>query len=200
MNIIGLLAFAIVGSLKGVEADLDLLGVVILGVITALGGGTLRDLLVQRVPNSLQSSTDMSLALFGVGIALIGVWYVEDLVNHPLVTGSDAVGLATFATTGALVGHSAGVSPFGIAILAMVTGVGGGSMADLVRGRIPFVLVEDFYATCALAGGVVFWFSVWIGATTQSGAFGCAATTLMMRLLAIHRGWHLPKMSRVQSL
>lgn len=197
MNIIGLLAFAIVGSLKAVDAELDFLGVTILGVVTALGGGTTRDLLVNQVPNSLHSTTDISVALLGVFVALTGVWIFDGFANHPVVVVSDAVGLAAFATTGALVAYSAGTSPFGIVILAMVTGAGGGALADLLRGEIPFVLKEDFYATCALIGAGAFWLLISAGISSQNSAVACAVTTLIIRMLAIYWEWHLPRIDRI---
>jgi len=197
MNVIGLLAFAIVGSLKAVDAELDFLGVTILGVVTALGGGTIRDLLVNQVPNSLHSTIDISVALLGVFIALTGVWTIDGFANHPVVVISDAVGLAAFATTGALVAHSAETSPFGILILAMVTGAGGGALADLLRGEIPFVLKEDFYATCALIGAGTFWLLISTDISTQTSAVACAVTILIVRILAIYWEWHLPQMGRI---
>lgn len=197
MNVVGLLAFALVGSLEAIEADLDPLGVVTLGVVTALGGGTTRDLLVNQVPNALQSSTDVAVALVGVLVALLGTRYVDRLRNHALLLGADAVGLAAFATTGALTGHAAGLSPFGVTALATVTGVGGGAMADLLRGDVPFVLEEDVYATCAIVGSGCFVLALAANLGVRTAALSCGATTLAVRLLAIRGQWQLPTMSRV---
>jgi len=197
MNIVGLLAFAVVGALKAIDDDLDLFGVVVLGITTALGGGTTRDLLVDRVPQSLLSMTDMGIALIGVIFALVGARLFTGLADHPAVQVSDAVGLAAFATTGALVGDDTGVSLFGIVILAAMTGVGGGAIADLLLGKTPFVLKEDFYATCAVVGGFVFWMAITIKVDEQASAIICAASVLGLRLLALHHGWRLPTGSRL---
>jgi uncharacterized membrane protein YeiH len=200
MNIIGLLAFALVGTVKAIDADLDLLGAAILGVVTALGGGTTRDLLVNQVPNSLQSSTDVTIALVGIVLAVVGVHFIDELVDHNAVVVSDAVGLSAFATTGALIGHSNGVSPFGIIVLAMATGVGGGVYADILLRRIPFVLKEDFYATCTIIGGGSFWIFLSTGADSQTGAVACALTVFTVRLIAVHQEWNLPKPSHVTDI
>lgn len=192
MNLVGLLAFAVVGSLKAIDADLDLFGVVVLGVLTALGGGVTRDLLVNSVPVALRSTADVSVALLGVGLAVAwaqrGVH--EDVfrtIQYP-----DAIGLAAFATTGALVAVGADLSPYGVVVLATVTGVGGGLVSDVLLGNVPFVLVEDFYATCAVVGGVVFWLAASVGVGTQVSAVVCAAVVLGLRIVAIWRGWELP--------
>ena len=191
MNAVGLLAFAIVGALKAVDADFDLLGVTVLGVTTALGGGVTRDLLVDTVPLALRSTTDVSVALLGVALAVAfarrGRPYVERTIRIP-----DAVGLSAFATTGALVAADAGLSPFGVVVLAAVTGVGGGLVSDLLLQNVPFVLVEDFYATCAVLGGVAFWATTAAGLGSDAAAAVCAAAVLGSRLLAIRYEWSLP--------
>lgn len=192
MNVIGLLAFAIVGSLKGAEADLDLFGVAVLGILTALGGGIVRDTLVGKVPLALRATTDVLVVLFGVALALVLIRRFGDLRDHPLVVLPDAVGLAAFAATGASVGHEAGLTPFGIVVLATLTAVGGGSLCDLLLTRVPVVLREDFYATPAVVGGVAFWLGVSAGIPTGIATIGCAGLVLALRLLALRRGWRLP--------
>lgn len=192
MNVIGLLAFAIVGSLKGAEADLDLFGVAVLGVLTALGGGTVRDTLVGQVPLALRATTDVLVVLLGVGLALVVIRSVGDLRDHPIVSIPDAVGLAAFAATGASVGYEAGLTPFGIVVLAALTAVGGGSLCDLLLVRVPVVLREGFYATPAVLGGVAFWIAVSVGVRTGFATVGCAGFVLALRLLALRRGWELP--------
>ncbi|WP_336362747.1 trimeric intracellular cation channel family protein [Halalkalicoccus salilacus] len=192
MNVIGLLAFAIVGSLKGAEADLDLFGVVVLGILTALGGGTLRDTLVGQVPLALRTTTDVLVVLFGVALALVIIRWLGNVRGHPIVLIPDAVGLAAFAATGASVGYEAALTPFGIVVLAALTAVGGGSVCDLLLARVPVVLREDFYATPAVIGGVAFWLGVSIGISTGLATIGCAGLVLALRLLALRRGWRLP--------
>ncbi|WP_458206171.1 trimeric intracellular cation channel family protein [Haladaptatus sp. NG-SE-30] len=192
MNIVGLLAFAIVGSLRGSDADLDLLGVAVLGVMTALGGGVTRDLLVNTTPVALRSMGDVSVALIGVGLAVVLSQFDETLTERPVVRIPDAIGLSAFATTGALVASDAGLTAFGVVLLATVTGVGGGLISDLLLRNVPSVLVEDFYATCALFGGVVFWLLVEAGVDTQESAIACAAVVLTLRLLALRYEWELP--------
>lgn len=193
MNTVGLVAFAMVGSLKAADADLDLFGVTVLGVLTALGGGTTRDVLVARVPSSLRSTGDVAVALLGVALAVLLARRVRGrLLDHPLLLVPDAVGLAAFAATGALVGQEVGLSAFGVVVLATLTAVGGGSLADLLLSRVPVVLREDFYATPAVLGGAAFWLSVSAGVGSSTAALGCAGLVLAVRLFALRRGWDLP--------
>ena len=192
-NVVGLLAVAIAGALKAADADLDLFGVVVLGVVTALGGGTTRDVLVGRLPASLDSAGDVTVALVGVAIAVIVVAANGPrLRDNPLFLFSDALGLAAFAATGALVGTSVGLSPFGVVALATVTAVGGGSIADILLGRVPVVLREDFYATPALVGGVSFWALSTVGAPAGVSTLVCTVSVLGLRGLALTYDWQLP--------
>ncbi|MFC7225893.1 trimeric intracellular cation channel family protein [Salinirubellus salinus] len=192
-NVVGLLAFAIAGALKGADADLDLFGVVVLGVLTALGGGMLRDVLVGRVPVALTTTSDVTVVLVGLAFAVFLTRRLDRrLRDHPAFLLSDAVGLSAFAATGALVGAGAGVSPFGVVVLATLTGVGGGSLADLLLTRVPAVLREDFYATPAAVGGVAFVLARVAGLGAPVPSVACFGAALGLRVLALRYDWHLP--------
>ncbi|ELZ73114.1 trimeric intracellular cation channel family protein [Haloferax sp. Atlit-10N] len=194
MNVVGLLAFAVAGALKAAEAGLDVFGVSVLGVVTALGGGTTRDVLVDRLPASLAATWDMSVALVGVGLAIVLIHSIEGRVrDHPAFLTTDAVGLSAFAATGALVGVDAGVTSFGVVILATITAVGGGSIADILIGRVPVVLRDDFYATPAVVGGLGFLAARAVGAPTGVPSGLCAALVFSVRLLALRYDWRLPR-------
>jgi len=166
----------------------------VLGVLTALGGGMLRDVLVGRVPVALRATSDVTVALLGVALAVPLARSVRGRVrDHPALLVPDAAGLAAFAATGAVVGHGAGLSPFGVVVLATLTGVGGGSIADLLLGQVPVVLREGFYATPAVAGGAAFHLVVSPGPLAAGpAAWLCAAVVLALRLGALRYGWRLP--------
>jgi uncharacterized membrane protein YeiH len=195
MNAVGLVAFAVVGALKATDADLDLLGVVVLGVLTALGGGVTRDVLVGRVPAALTATGDVALALAGVAVAVVVRTRVAGrLRDHPALLLPDAVGLAAFAATGALVGVEAGLSAFGVVTLAALTGVGGGSLSDVLLGRVPVVLREDFYATPAVVGGTLFWLAASAGVRVGDLVLPCALAVFALRALALRFQWELPRL------
>jgi len=196
MNIIGLIAFAITGAIKAVREELDLFGITVLGIMTALGGGITRDLLVNQIPNALKSVSDMSFALFGVWLAVIlHKIFKEDIRNRHFILIPDAIGLAAFTTTGAIIAYNADVSFFGIVILATLTGVGGGIISDILLGKIPTVLRDDFYASCAIIGAIFFYIAILSGLDIGYAGLICSAITFMIRLVAILYDWKLPKLS-----
>lgn len=193
LNWLGLLAFALAGALDGADEGLDVLGVAVLGVVTALGGGITRDLLVDRTPVALTATADVLVVLAGVLVAVALVWNGRRISTDSLaVQLPDAVGLSAFAATGAIVASESGLSAFGVLVCAMLTGTGGGAIRDLLVGRTPGILVEDFYATCALAGATAFWLLRTAGAPRPTGVAACVGIAFVLRALAIRYDWHLP--------
>ena len=200
MNTIGLVAFALVGSAKAIREKYDLFGVTVVGLATAFAGGVTRDLLVNRVPLALQSPIEIGLGLLGVGLA-IGLSLVFDTPDkHPIALLSDAIGLAAFATTGAIVATDTGVSAFGVVAIATINAVGGGAMADILLDQSPFILLDDFYASCAVLGGSTYWLVTTFGGAGSPAAAVCAAVTIGMRLIAINYGWGLPTAQILESV
>jgi uncharacterized membrane protein YeiH len=200
MNTIGLVAFAFVGSSKAVREEFDLLGITIVGLAMAFAGGATRDLLVSRVPLALQSPIEMGLGLFGVGLAITLNVVLTAPETHPVTLVSDAIGLAAFATTGAIVATDAGVSAFGIVAIATINAVGGGAFADILLDRAPFILFEDFYASCAVIGGCAYWIAGTFGAPGGTAAVACAVVTVGSRLAAVTFDWHLPTVQNLGML
>ncbi|MDJ1432444.1 TRIC cation channel family protein [Halostagnicola sp. A-GB9-2] len=192
MNTIGLVAFALVGSSKAIHEEFDLFGIAIVGLAMAFAGGATRDLLVTRVPLALQSPIEISLGLLGVGLAIALSIVLSSPERHPVTLVSDAIGLAAFTTTGAIVATEAGVSAFGIVAIATINAVGGGAFADILLDRSPFILFEDFYASCAVLGGSAYWLVGTVGGGGSTAAVVCAAVTVVTRLAAVTYGWNLP--------
>jgi len=145
MNTIGLVAFALVGSAKAIREGFDLFGITVVGLATAFAGGITRDLLVNRIPLALQSPVGIGLGLLGVGLAVVLSVGLRAPDEHSITVVSDAVGLAAFATTSAIVATGAGISAFGIVAIAAINAVGGGAVADILLDRSPFILFDDFY-------------------------------------------------------
>ncbi|GAA0267257.1 trimeric intracellular cation channel family protein [Halobacterium noricense] len=192
MNTVGLVAFALVGASKAIREEFDVFGIVIVGLAMAFAGGATRDLLVARIPLALQSPLEISLGLLGVSLAIALSVVLPSPDTHPVTLVSDAVGLGAFATTGAIVASDAGVSAFGVVTIATINAVGGGAFADILLDRAPFILFEDFYASCAVLGGVAYWAAGMLGAAGSTAAVACAAVTVLIRLVAVVYDWHLP--------
>lgn len=117
--------------------------------------------------------------------------------NHPITLVSDAIGLAAFATTGAIVATEAGVSAFGVVALATINAVGGGAFADILLDRSPFILFDDFYASCAVLGGSVYWIVESVGGAGSAAAVVCVAVTVVTRLAAVTYDWELPTVQKL---
>lgn len=197
MNTVGLVAFALVGSSKAIREEYDLLGIAVVGLAMAFAGGVTRDLLVTRVPLALQSPVEIGLGLLGVGLAIALSVTFSSPETHPIALVADAIGLAAFSTTGAIVATGAGVSAFGVVAVATINAVGGGAFADLLLDRSPFILFDGFYASCAILGGSAFVVAGVVGAPGSTAAGVCAAVTVTTRILAVARDWDLPTMQRL---
>jgi uncharacterized membrane protein YeiH len=192
MNTVGLVAFALVGSSKAIREEFDVFGIVIVGLAMAFAGGATRDLLVTRMPLALQSPIEIGLGLLGVGLAVTLSVVLSAPDTHPVTLVADAIGLAAFATTGAIVATGTGVSAFGVVAIATINAVGGGAFADLLLDRAPFILFEDFYASCAVLGGLAYVVAGTVGIAGGIAAALCAAVTVVTRLAAVTYGWELP--------
>lgn len=155
LNIIGVIAFAISGSLKGLKHHLDILGVVILGIITAIGGGILRDVLLNETPSVLLKEADMYYAI----ITSIVIYILAQKVNNyvPVIKIFDAAGLAVFTVIGAQKGIEANLGFLGVIIMGTLTGVAGGVIRDMFVREVPFILKEEIYAMFCIVGGFILW-------------------------------------------
>lgn len=191
LDLIGTFVFAISGASAGVARRLDLFGTLVLSFVAGNFGGIIRDVLIGSVPPAAISDWRyLAVSLLAGVVTFYRTSAVDKLTSAVLVF--DAAGLALFAVAGAQKALVFGLNPAMAALLGMLTGVGGGMARDILLAEIPIVLRADIYAVAALAGAAV----VVIGhllhiaatATTVVGALLCFA----LRLVAIHRRWHLP--------
>jgi uncharacterized membrane protein YeiH len=198
---IGTIAFAISGAFKAIRHGLDVLGILVLGFVTALGGGLIRDALLQATPAAFVEAGPAIYALIGCLIAIAAHASLKGLIM-PVARPEgrafllfDAVGLAAFTVLGARLAAGAGLNAFGVVLLAAITGAGGGVLRDVLAGEVPLVLKADFYATATIIGGVLFALLSWLAVPVQVVSAAAFATTLLLRLIAIWLKWQLPKVS-----
>lgn len=192
-NIIGLLAFSFSGAAKGINRGLDIFGIAVLGTITALGGGMIRDFMVSRTPVMLTNPYYIGFSLLGVLFALLTRRWSNKILTDWGFLFSDAIGLSAFTVTGALVAIEYHLGIIGIIILGLSTAIGGGIMRDILVGEIPLIFQKEVYASCSILGGFVFWLIIFLnGEKTFASTVGMM-TTLLLRLLAIKRQWNLPR-------
>ncbi|WP_239373905.1 trimeric intracellular cation channel family protein [Snodgrassella gandavensis] len=156
INIIGTVAFAVSGYLVGFRKRLDILGVVIVALLTAVGGGMMRDALIGHIPLIFKSNT----ALWTIFITLLLSWglhlqYQRHRALAIWFVVADALGLAAFSLTGAQVGLALELNWFGVVTLAFVTAVGGGILRDILVNEVPIILRSDIYGTIAILLGLL---------------------------------------------
>lgn len=188
-SFIGTFAFAVSGAIIAMEEKYDLFGVYILGIVTAFGGGALRNVLIGVPPNVLWEQG----FLFKVAIISITIIFLfpKPLLNHWTRWGIyfDAIGLAAFAVQGALFAVELELPTSAAVVAACLTGAGGGIIRDVLAGRKPLVFKRDIYAVWAAAGG----FFVAIGLYQYDillYVLFIVITTL--RILSVHYHWKLP--------
>ena len=195
--VIGTIAFTLSGYLLGVRKHLDLLGITIVALLTAIGGGVIRDVLVSRVPVVFYEYN----ALAVIAGTLFCAWALrlhsrENTTFGRLFIVADSIGLVAFSMTGAQVGLMFDLNAFGVVLLGFVTAVGGGVVRDMMVNDIPFILHEDFYGTVSIlvaAGLFILDQGAWVNVVSLHLLF---AGGLAIRLLAHWQELALPKLGR----
>ena len=186
----GIFVFAMTGALVGVRRDFDIVGLVVLAMMTGLGGGVLRDVLLGVNPPVNIGSWERLLTAT-LAAALIFWQHDRVLRRERVVMLLDAVGLATFCVTGTIAALSHDITPATAVLLGVLTAVGGGIVRDVLSGRTPVVFSGELYAIPAIVGATL---------TTVAEAFdaagivyvGPALVCLGLRLVSMRRGWSAP--------
>jgi uncharacterized membrane protein YeiH len=192
LDLIGTFAFALNGALTAVRvARLDVIGVVTLGIITALGGGIVRDVLIGDLPPATFNNWRyLAVAAGGSLLAFLFGRRLERLSR--LITVLDAAGLSLFAFTGAGKALALGLGPAQAVILGAVTGVGGGTLRDVLTQRIPTVLRSELYAIPALAGATITVISSELRVGGLPATLAGAAVCFVIRMLGVHFDLNAP--------
>ena len=184
----GTITFAATGALVGVEKRFDLAGVMILSAVTAVGGGSIRDVLAGRIPPPALTNEGL---LWAIGATGLVVFFLHRLVPEGrALYALDTVSLALFAVLGAATGSEIGFGFWGTVFAGAVSGVGGGVIRDVISGEVPGILYRsgDFYATAAAAGAAA-WFVLepFFGSTLALvvGALVAIAVRVGSRLVGI---------------
>ncbi|RXK01689.1 hypothetical protein CRV02_07350 [Arcobacter sp. CECT 8989] len=194
-DIIGIISFALSGFLIAVHYKLDILGVFISAFLTALGGGMIRDVIANKTPYVLSDNLPIILVSSTLFLSFIFKLHkTTDLEGKTWFIISDAIGLVSFAITGALIGINADFNFLGVLMLAFLTAVGGGTIRDILINKVPSILVSEFYGTVAIIVGLITYFLYLGGISsiitlTITFIFG-----VTLRLLAYYKKWSLPKL------
>jgi uncharacterized membrane protein YeiH len=187
----GVAVFAVSGVLAARKRGLDLFGVVVIAAITAIGGGTLRDLLLNRYPIFWITDARYLIVIIASALLAIGcVWLRPPPDSAVLV--ADALGLALFSLSGVQVAETAHCTPIIVVVMGTMTGVAGGILRDVITAQVPLILRRDIYATASIAGVTLYQLLQTFG-MSQSRAFGTGIVAVFgLRLLAIRWDLRLP--------
>jgi uncharacterized membrane protein YeiH len=191
LDLAGCFVFALSGGLAAVRARLDVFGVVVVGTVTAIGGGIVRDVLVGLTPpNALRHWPYLAVPAVAAGVVF--VWHpAVTRLRRPVVV-LDAAGLGLFTVTGTRVALERGLGPVGAIAVGLLTGIGGGVLRDVLLREIPLVLRRgEIYALAAAVGAVLV-----VAGHELGGASGWQAAAVIvvfgLRLLAAWRHWVAP--------
>ncbi|MHA7898501.1 MAG: trimeric intracellular cation channel family protein [Henriciella sp.] len=187
---LGVYVFALSGGVVAVRKDMDLFGIIVLAFLPAIGGGTLRDVLLDQPVFWLSDTWTLLLALLG-GLTVF-VFHRPINAFKPL-RWADAFGMALFAATGAAKATALGFDWPVVIIMGVLTASAGGLLRDVVANEDPLLLRSEIYATAALLGAGTYYLALTNGAS-HLAAFGIAFTAaFILRAIAILRNWSLPK-------
>lgn len=204
MELIGTVAFAASGAMVGINCKMDVFGVGVLGVITAVGGGMTRDMILGNVPGALTDPVYVIAAVLTC-LAVFAVLYFRrnllqgrfGVIYDKVMLVMDSIGLGIFTVVGVMTGIREGYmeNTFLLVVLGTLTGVGGGLLRDMMAGQKPYIFVKHIYACASVAGAVS---CVWIYRKFgQIPALIIASLLVMMiRFLAAHYRWNLPRVRR----
>lgn len=191
IEIIGTVAFAVSGAVVGIKKKMDMFGVVMMGIITAVGGGIIRDITIGVVPpNAFKNPIYIVISIIASLIVFLPFMSNKINLDHFIWIFADSIGLGAFT----MIGVASGI-PFNNifleVFLGVITGVGGGVIRDICSHDIPMIFVKHFYACPCIIGAIVF--AILNKYNFNIGIILGFIIIVILRLLAAKFRWHLPK-------
>jgi uncharacterized membrane protein YeiH len=192
-DIAGTLVFAVEGAMAAVDGNLDLIGIIVLAFCTALGGGVIRDILLGALPPA--ALRDWRYPTIPITAAVLVFFLHRDVraIPAPAIQVLDAAGLALFAMAGTLKAMLHKMTPLVAVMLGTITGVGGGTIRDVLLSRVPNVLRFEIYATAALVGSACMIGAKKMRISSNAAAGIGAVICFLLRVISLWRHWNLPR-------
>lgn len=205
MDILGTIAFAISGAMVAIKKEMDILGVNILAIITAVGGGMTRDVLIGNVPPEMfQNPVYTLMAVVVANCAFAFVYWNKRNIKSNYVNlyektlfWFDTLGLAVFTVNGVNAGMQSDFASntFLVVFLGVITGVGGGLLRDIMANELPYIFIKHIYACASILGAIVT-VLVWNYIGQEIAIFAGFFVVIVIRLLASHYRWDLPRIRK----
>lgn len=193
LDLFGTMAFAVTGAFKAIEHKSDIVGIIILAVITGVAGGTIRDIVLGKSPPN--SIVDPAYLIITVATGIVLFFLYSRLKKHwNVFLKFDAIGLGVFTVIGATFAYNIFGLNFLVMVLAgMLTAVGGGILRDVFVNEVPIVFVKELYASASFAGAVSFFLILAAGGELYLATIVGIILTTGLRLVAMKYNWNLPK-------
>lgn len=198
-ELLGTIAFAASGAITGLSKKMDILGVTTLGVVTAVGGGVIRDLILGITPPATFRNPTYALVAIAVSVIIFipmvrRFLFQKQNIYDLIMLIMDSVGLGVFTVVGIQAAYASDntYNAFLLIFVGVVTGVGGGILRDILAGNTPYIFVKHFYA-CASIIGAIICILLWKYCGQSIAIIGGSAVVIILRLLAAHFRWSLPK-------
>lgn len=197
IEIAGTVAFSIAGAFAAMEKRLDLFGIFIIAFVTAMGGGTLRDVLIGEVP--VKWMLDLSSGLVVILSTIAALLFTRVLQNfHKILLLFDSIGLGFFTVVGVQTGVSLELHPIICIALGTITACFGGVIRDILLNNIPLIFEKEIYATACIFGGGLFFLLQKIDIPQIPIDVICLISVVLFRLLAVRYDWQLPLLWRMK--
>jgi uncharacterized membrane protein YeiH len=192
LAMIGTAVFALSGAMAAARKELDIFGFIIVGLAPAVGGGTVRDLLLGA--DKVFWIEDLNFLYVVSVVAVISFFQVHRLEGkrYTLLMWADAFGLALFTVMGTQIALTYDIHPVMVVVMGMITGTFGGMVRDIICNEIPFLLQKEIYALAAIGGSCTYLFFLHLGLEEQGAMVISIGATFVLRGLAIVFGWSLP--------
>lgn len=197
-ELFGTAAFAISGALIGISKKMDIFGVAILGLVTAVGGGVTRDLILGNTPPETFKNPVYGIVALAVSVIVFIPFFRNALLKNQrafdiILLVMDSLGLAVFTVVGIETAYRiVGFNVYLLLFVGVVTGVGGGVLRDIMAGNMPYIFVKHFYATASLIGSAAA-LALWNFAGVVNSMIIGAAVVFLLRLCAAKFHWKLPR-------
>lgn len=192
LDLTGTIAFAASGAWIAVKKEMDLFGVVVLGMVTAIGGGTIRDLLLGDLPPfCLQNEIYLWLPIATALLVFFLHRYLPKLMQPLLYL--DAIGLGTFVVIGTSKALLFETGPIGAVLMGILTGTAGGVIRDVLANEVPLILRKEIYASACMFGGILLVVLHQLQTPQQITLLAAAGSVILIRILAVNFNWSLPK-------
>ncbi|MCG3878560.1 trimeric intracellular cation channel family protein [Psychrobacter sp. Ps6] len=196
LDMVGIIACAIAGTLLAQHKGFDIAGCILVSMVNAIGGGTLRDMALDRHPLFWMTDLNYVIVITVTSLILQIFFHLYHKIDNALKL-FDAIGLSAFSVIGFKVALTQGMSPLVAIMMGVWTAIIGGMLRDIICNEIPLVLQREIYITASIAGSVTYLCLQYVGVSAGINEFIMLFVIFAVRMLALRFDWHLPSIRLV---